>query len=248
MIRILPDYESLSKAASELIIQQMQNKLVNGNRFSIVLSGGQTPARLYEILGSEAFSKKIDWTKVDMFWGDERFVSTGDPRSNEHFVRWALIDRISIPPENVHPIRCNGSLKEAAEKYESTLRSYFGDLEPSFDLILLGLGKDGHTASLFPGSASLDETKRWVTFVEPDGERLGRITLTLPIINKAEKIVFVISGQSKAHTLRLVLNGPSGSHSIPARLVHPPTGELIWLADKEAASEIENIISADASL
>ena len=150
MIRIFPDYETLCLEAADLILKKSGDAIERNGRFSLVLSGGSTPRRLYEILADRTLRKKTPWEKIDIFWGDERCVPENDPRSNQLMARETLLDHIPIPEENIHPIRFDGSPKASADKYEAQIKSYFKDRETSFNMILLGLGEDGHTASLFP--------------------------------------------------------------------------------------------------
>ncbi len=240
MIRIFPNYESLSHAAVDLIIEQSQKAVHDRGLFSLVLSGGETPRRAYELLSQNAIRNKIPWSKVSIFWSDERCVPPDDPRSNEGMAREAFIDRVPIPPDQIHPIRCIHSPQKSAEEYELLLKSFFTDNGASFDVVLLGLGEDGHMASLFPESKSLDEMKRWVLEVHSQHEDFSRITLTLSVINRAMLVVFLVSGVAKAHTLFKVLNNSSDSCRLPAQLVQPSNGKMIWLVDKEAGRELEN--------
>jgi 6-phosphogluconolactonase len=239
MIRIFSDYESLSFAAVDIIVEQSQKAVNNKGFFNLVLSGGQTPRRTYGLLSQDAVCNRIPWSKVNIFWSDERCVPQDDPRSNEHMAREAFIDHVPILPDHIHPIRCTQSPKKSAEEYELLLRSFLTEDSASFDVVLLGMGEDGHTASLFPESETLDEMKRWVLEVHSHHEDFSRVTLALPIINRAQLVVFLVTGEAKAHTLYKVLNNPLDSGQLPAQLVQPSNGQLIWLVDKEAGRELE---------
>lgn len=234
MIRILSDLESLSQAAVELIVSQSMKAIESRGRFSLVLSGGSTPRRTYQLLADGRFKDKIEWKKVHVFWGDERCVPPDDERSNERMAREAFLNRVPIPPQQVHPIRCAGNPQQSADVYESILKSYFGEDPPVFDLVHLGLGEDGHTASLFPGSPVLNENKKWVSVSKLGRENFNRVTLTAPLINQARLIMFLVSGRKKAGVFREVTANKSGKEPLPAGLIDPANGELVWMVDKEA--------------
>jgi 6-phosphogluconolactonase len=235
MMRILPDYESLSHAAAELIAKQSHDAIEARGRFSLVLSGGHTPRRTYELLATKKFRTAIEWRKVHIFWGDERCVPPDDERSNERMARKAFLDRVPIPKKHVHPMRCADSPSKAARAYEAILKKFFGNRSSSFDLVLLGLGEDGHTASLFPGSSVLKETRRWVMSSSSGKEDFERVTLTAPLINLTRLIVFLESGKAKSKILRKVIAKEATDDPPPARLIHPLNGELMWMVDNEAA-------------
>jgi 6-phosphogluconolactonase len=234
MMRILPDFESLSQAAAELVMEQSKRAIEARGRFSLVLSGGSTPRLTYELLASEMFRASIEWKKVHIFWGDERCVPPDDPRSNERMAREAFLDHVSIPQEQIHPIRCASSPQQSAQAYESTLKTFFGNHNPSFDTVLLGLGVDGHTASLFPGSPALKENKRWVVATHSGNEDFERVTLTPVLINRAMNVVFLVAGKEKARILREVTEDAAVGDPLPARLIRPAGGQLVWLVDKQA--------------
>lgn len=234
-IRILPDLESLSRAAAELIVTRSETAIESAGLFSLVLSGGSTPRRTYQLLASEPFKQSIPWEKTYIFWGDERCVAPDDERSNERTARDALLNYVPIPPEQIHPIRCAGSPQRAADAYESRLRSFFGSRDPVFDVALMGMGEDGHTASLFPGTSVLKENKKWVSVSNSGRDDFDRVTLTLPIINRSSLIIFLVSGKQKAAVFHEVTARETTQRSLPARLIHPTHGKLIWLVDKEAS-------------
>jgi 6-phosphogluconolactonase len=238
MTWVYANLEALSHAAAGIWVQQARQAIRTRGWFSVVLSGGHTPRRMYELLAEPPLRDRVPWTQVHVFWGDERCVPPNDSRSNEHMARQALLDLVPIPPEQVHPIRCARSAREAAEQHEAVLRTFFKDQAPRFDLVLLGLGENGHTASLFPGASVLDEQERWVAAVYVAEQNLYRVTLTAPLINQAMLVAFLVAGTAKAPVLRQVLEGPFDPHHLPAQLIRPTHGDLYWLIDQEAGSLI----------
>ena len=212
--------------------------LASSGRFAMALSGGSTPKRLFEILAEPAFRDRFPWERTHLFWGDERFVPPDSPDSNYRMARLALLDHAPIPPANIHPMPTSGDLPHAAAEYQASLQAYYGreslDMErPLFDVMLLGLGENGHTASLFPGTASLDETLAWVTPVT-EGVPQPRLTLTYPAIACSRFVAFLVAGAGKATVVRRVLDG---DRSQPAARVSA-AGELIWFVDEAATGEI----------
>lgn len=238
MIRIYPDAEALSLAAAELFAAEARQAVQARGRFTVALAGGSTPRRTYELLAQDPFRELVPWEKTHIFWGDERCVSGDDPRSNALMARQELLDHVPIPPGQVHPMLCDRSHKQAAVAYETLLRDFFPEGQLRFDLVLLGLGENGHTASLFPGTAVLDEQQRWVAEISVVEEEIHRLTLTAAAINQAALVVFLVSGTSKASMLRNVLKEAQDSHRIPARLIKPVDGGLLWLVDRDAARQL----------
>lgn len=243
-VRVVSDAEELARAAAGEFARRAAEAARARGRFTVALSGGSTPRAVYRLLGGEGdggavYPSRVPWDKVHVFWGDERHVPPDHPDSNYKAAREAMLSRVPIPEANVH--RVPAELPEAArvaEEYEGTLRSFFAlkeGLAPRFDLILLGMGADGHTASLFPGSEALRETRRLV--VAPWVERLAahRITLTPPALNASACVMFLAHGQEKAETLLAVLAGERRPERFPAQIVRPDRGELIWLVDRAAA-------------
>ena len=239
-ISFYPDLESLSRAAAELFVRQARHVVHAHGQFFVAISGGQTPRRTYELLAHQPFRDAIPWGKVHVFWGDERCVTPDDPRSNERMARHALLDHVPIPPAQIHPIYCSQAPQETAKQYETLLRTFFARRRVCFDLILLGLGENGHTASLFPEMPVLEERERWVSEVYIAEEDLYRVTLTAPLINRAALVAFLVAGSAKAHILQRVLNGPYTPDSLPAQLIRPSWSDLIWLVDGEAGSLIRD--------
>jgi 6-phosphogluconolactonase len=241
-LQISPDPEALSRSAAELFVRQAGLAVKIRGRFSVALSGGVTPQRTYELLAAAPFRDQIPWLAVHVFWTDERCVPPDDPRSNEGMIRRLLLDRVPIPAGQIYPIRCNKSPQSAARLYEELLRDFFAEQTPNLDLILLGLGEDGHTASLFPHTPVLKERKRWITEVYIAEQNLFRVTLTAPFINRSAMAVFLVSGASKAGTLHEVLEGPFAPDRLPAQLIQPASGNLLWMVEREAASILEGAL------
>ena len=234
MIRVCADQEALSLAAAELFTAEARQAVEARGRFIVALSGGSTPQRTYELLSQKPFRELVPWQDIHVFWGDERCVSADDPRNNARMARQAMLDHVPVPFEQVHPMVCNSSTPVAVAAYEALLRDFFADGRSRFDLVLLGLGENGHTASLFPGTSALEERQRWVA--EVTEEDLHRLTLTTAAINQAVLVVFLVSGIDKAPILRKVFTATDDLRSIPACLIKPANGELLWLVDRDAAS------------
>jgi 6-phosphogluconolactonase len=239
-IVVKANLEELSREAAARFQRLAADRIAAAGRFSVALSGGSTPRALYRLLGEPPSREAIDWPRVLLFWGDERFVPADHPDSNYRLAREAFISRVPIPAGNVHPIPTESDDPQAAAaQYEETLRHFLAVPEgewPRFDLILLGLGADGHTASLFPGSPALDEHRRLVAAAHAPKLGAWRLTLTPPVLRSARHVVFLVSGSDKASVLREVLEGPCDPHRLPAQLVQPEKGDLTWLADEAAAS------------
>jgi 6-phosphogluconolactonase len=235
-IQRFDDREELGRAAAELFAATAEQAIASRGRFSVLLSGGETPRRTYELLAQEPLRSRIPWQGVQLFWGDERCVNASDPRNNALMVRQALLERVPLPEEQIHPIICDDEPERAASRYEALLRSHFPEGDARFDLVLLGLGEDGHTASLFPDSPSLDEKRRWVTATRKAGEEIMRITLTPLPLNRAELAIFLVAGSGKADVVRRVLEGPFTPQLLPAQLIRPSRGRVAWMVDSGAAA------------
>jgi 6-phosphogluconolactonase len=236
MIWLYDDYEAMSNGAAGIFVQQARQAAQDKGWFGVVLSGGHTPQRTYELLARPPYRDHVAWGQVHVFWGDERCVPHADPRSNIRMARQALLDRVPIPSSQIHPISCGQAPQGDASEYEAVLGEFFGDQPPRFDLIFLGLGENGHTASLFPGSPALQEQEHWTAGVYVAEQDLYRVTLTAPLINQAAVVAFLVSGASKAGVLKEVLEGPPDPNRLPAQLIRPTDGELHWLADRDAAA------------
>jgi 6-phosphogluconolactonase len=238
MLQIYNDPESLSEAVARFFVEQSRQAVQIQRRFSVALAGGHTPERAYQLLAQPPLRDQVPWTKVHVFWGDERCVPPDDPRSNARGARRALLDGTPIPPEQVHPILCDQNPQQGAEKYEALLQEFFAGGPPCFDLILLGLGENGHTASIFPGTPAVEEQERWVIAVYVAEQAMWRVTLTPPLINQATVVAFLVAGAVKARILQRVLDGPFEPHTLPAQLIQPASGNLYWMMDKEASQKL----------
>jgi 6-phosphogluconolactonase len=240
-VRVYPDVDLLKRAAAEHIIAICEAAMNTQGYFSIALSGGSTPKAVYELLTDKAFSRYMDWEHTHIFWGDERCVPPDHTESNFHMARLALLDNVPLPVTNIHRMKGEMEPAQAAIEYEQMLRQFFArrrDGAVRFDLVLLGLGDDGHTASLFPGTAALEETERLV--LENYVEKLDtwRLTLTATAINAADRVTFLVSGKSKAEMLKQVLEGTEQPYELPAQLIQPISGNLLWLLDEPAAAKL----------
>ncbi|MHC4092822.1 MAG: 6-phosphogluconolactonase [Planctomycetota bacterium] len=238
-INIFDGPEQVAEAAAELFVQRATETGESGGRLNVALSGGSTPNRLFRTLAGDPYRDRIDWRTVHFFWGDERTVPPDHADSNYRGADQALLAKVDVPAENVHRIEAElGDPEQAASRYEAELRRHFeldqGEL-PRFDLAFLGMGADGHTASLFPGTRALEERRRLAVAVWVEKLAANRVTLTCPVFNNAACIVFLVTGQEKAETLSEVLvEGTVGSPSYPVRMIRPVNGETLWYVDKAA--------------
>jgi 6-phosphogluconolactonase len=240
-LRRLTTPQDLFQAAAEEVLRGAADAIAQRGRFAIALSGGSTPKNLYTLIAANA-SASLPWDRMFFFWGDERHVPPDDPDSNYRMAKETLLSKIPIPPANIFPILAeNPDASAAAAAYEQTLRKFFvlapGEF-PRFDLILLGLGPDGHTASLFPETAALQEKSRLVVANWVEKLKTSRITFTLPVLNAARCIAFLVSGIDKAEVLHEALEGNSSGEKYPSKLVQPSDGQVIWFVDRAAASEL----------
>ncbi len=235
MIQIFPDLEALSRGAAEIFVRTARDSVAARGRFSMALSGGKTPRRTYELLAGPAFRDRLPWARSHVFWGDERCVEPEDSRNNARLAREVLLQHVPLPTGQVYPMVCKPTPAAGARSYEALLRNFFGAGEPRFDLILLGLGENGHTASLFPGDPVLSEPKRWVAEVYVAEQDMYRLTLTAAIINQARVVAFLVAGAAKAAVVQEVRQGPRDPKRLPAQLIQPERGELHWLLDQGAA-------------
>lgn len=234
-IDIFPDSNALAKAAGEVFIEIANRSIEEKGRFAVALSGGNTPRIMYHYLNQNELQNRIPWNEIYVFWGDERCVGYNDPANNAHNAFDILLNKVPISQNHIFRIESELPPGKAAEKYEKVLRRFFGDNQPRFDMILLGLGENGHTASLFPGTPVLKETGKWVSPIFVEEQNMYRITLTPVVINQALNTVFLVVGGNKASILKEVLEGDYDPNRLPAQLVNPDHGELRWLVDKEAA-------------
>lgn len=248
-VQIFKDISELSLAAAEIFVETSSQAIAQRGQFLISLSGGGTPNHLYQLLASEPYHDRVDWTKVHVFWGDERCVPTDDPGSNYFQARQALLDHVKIPAGNIHrvvsdPSTSSGRRLEpasAALDYAQTLKDFSAPpLEwPRFDLVLLGMGDDGHTASLFPGSPVEVSSPTIAVTANYQDRPANRVSLTPMVFNSARKVIFLVTGLGKAVTLTQVLSDISIMDLLPAQRIQPSDGELLWLVDEAAASKLE---------
>jgi 6-phosphogluconolactonase len=235
-IMIAPSAEVLTYTAAGFFTEIVNGAIKREGRASVALSGGGTPRALFALLAEPDWREAIDWSRVHVFWGDERFVPPDDAQSNFGMANESLLSKVPIPQGNVHRFMTErGSAAEVAEEYENTIRGFFGTREPEFDFNLLGLGANTHTASLFPETTALKETKRLVVANWVDEIGRERLTFTASLINAGKTVCFMVGGDAKAAAVRDVLIGPMDPMQKPAQLVRPIHGALIWLLDADAA-------------
>ncbi len=239
VLRIYEDAEALSRAGAELFAERAGAAVAEHRRFVVLLAGGSTPRRAYQLLAESPLVSRVPWTDCHFFWGDERCLPSGHELRNETMVRRALLDHLPVPPSQIHPIRYHQKPEQAAIDYGAELQRFFAGQPPRFDLILLGLGDDGHTASLLPGSDALYEQVQWTAVTRRPEEPFSRVTLTAPLLNQGASTVFLVGGRGKAAVLHSLLNATNVAPSLPAQLIRPQQGELLWLVDREAASQLE---------
>ena len=240
---VAPDGAALAARAAELFVTLAQRAAdEEGARFTVALSGGGTPKALYGLLAAPPYVGQVPWERVHLFWGDERHVPPDDAESNYRMVREALLSKITIPAENVHRVRAElPDAADVARDYAATMRGFF-QLQPTqwprFDLVLLGLGPDGHTASLFPGTDALHDTTGLVAAPFVQKVNAHRITMTAPVINNAATVAFLVAGADKSGVLSEVIEGPRDPDRLPAQLIAPTDGTLLWLLDEAAVRSL----------
>ena len=240
-IRVLTTPQELSAAAAEEVVRAANQAVAERGRFAIALSGGSTPKNLFNLLATNAKST-LPWDRTFFFWGDERHVGPTDPESNYRMANEAMLSKVPVPAGNVFRIPAeNPDAAAAAQAYEQTLRKFFqlsADGVPQFDLILLGMGPDGHTASLFPSTAALQEKSKLVVANWVEKLKTHRLSFTLPVLNAAREVAFLVSGTDKAAVLKTVLEENAPAEQYPSKLVDPTNGKLIWFLDRAAASAL----------
>ena len=240
-LHIYKNQEDLANELALWISAVIESTLQNQEFFTLALSGGATPQILYKKLANPEFREQINWNRVHIFWGDERAVPFNDDRNNAKMAYSLLIDRIGIPAAQVHAMRTDIEPVFAAKEYEKILHTYFDNTVTSFDLILLGIGEDGHTLSIFPGSPLLEaEEQNWVNAVYHEEQHMYRITLTPVIVNRSSRIAFMVEGSNKAKILKEVIEGNYSPSTLPAQLIKPEKGELHWFLDKASAKRLSN--------
>ena len=243
-VEILPDPPTLARHVAEWMTAAA---LAATGDFRVSLSGGSTPKALFGLLASDEFRRHFPWNRVSWYWGDERFVPHDHPDSNFRMTREAMLAKAPVPRENIHPVPTDGSPEDAALRYERTLQQAYGattldPARPLFDITLLGLGTDGHTASLLPGEPALNERRRWVVAVS-HGRPEVRVTMTFPVIESSRRVAFLVAGREKAAIFRTIRAGDS---DLPAAQVRP-VGELFWFVDRAAAGEEQKVSGQPAS-
>ena len=245
-LEVLPNAQRLADAAAQRFVVAANAAIHARGEFIVALAGGSTPRLVYERLAAEPLASSLDWSHVHVLWGDERCVPPDQEASNFRMARETLLDHVPVPQANVHRIRGEDDPAEAAAAYEQVLRTLLRtaagpprtDAASRLDLAFLGLGSDGHTASLFPGGAILHAGTQWVAAEYHPAALMWRVTLTPSVLNTAAQVVFVVSGDTKAAIVRKVLEGPNQPHELPAQLIVPIDGRLYWLLDAAAATDL----------
>ena len=233
-VSVFSDGNTLSTAAARFIEIISKKSIDKNGRFVIALSGGKTPSFLYNMLAQLPYSKALTWKNIFVFWSDERCVPADDEQNNSHMARKMLLDHVPIPTENIFPVQVQMPATKAAAHYEQMLKAFFKEEVPSFDLVLLGMGEDGHTASLFPG-AKCSSSNDIIQAVPKPGEVVERITFTPLLINQAKHILILVTGENKAVVLKKVLEG-NKKNMFPIQMIKPNAGKLLWYVDTAAAS------------
>lgn len=240
-LHIFKSKEEMSDELALWMCKVISDTLKEQEYFTLVLSGGQTPKLLYTKLASKDFKEKINWKRIHIFWGDERVVPFNDDRNNAKMVFDILIDHLDIPSGNVHIIRTDIEPNFSVDAYRKMLHTYFDNTSKSFDLALLGIGDDGHTLSLFPGSPIIEDHIHWVNSVYYLKQEMYRITLMPILVNRSSNIVFIVDGPKKSKVLQQVLEGEYQPTKFPAQIIKPEVGELHWFLDEAAAKELHTL-------
>ena len=231
--------DELSVRFADWLVDYIYKVLQKEDRFTLALSGGSTPKKLYKLLASEEYKNKIDWSKLHFFWGDERFVPFEDERNNAKMAHDELLDHVPVNKNHIHLMKTTGiDAFQSAVEYEEVLHNYFDNKASTFDLVILGLGNDAHTLSLFPGHELVTENKKWVSAFFLEKQQMHRITLTAAVVNQAAKVVFLVSGGDKAAALYHVLASEHEPYLYPAQIIQPFNGELYWFYDEAAAADL----------
>lgn len=233
--RVFADTDALAKAVADELVALINATLQKQDRFTFVLSGGSTPKKLYELLASDAYRQRINWQALHFFWGDERCVPFTDERSNARMSYKTLLDKVPVINNQIHVMRTDLPGDESSLMYEEILHGYFGENPThTFDLVLLGMGADGHTLSLFPGYPIVHESTKWVDSFYLEEQNMYRITLTKTVVNKASNIYFLVAGADKASALEQVLGGKPDPDKFPSQVIKPENGKLSWFLDEAA--------------
>lgn len=236
MLHIQKDPQVVATALAEWITQTIEAALQKQHRFTWALTGGNSPKALYEMLAASPYKERIAWNRLHIFWGDERAVPFSDNRNNAKMTYEHLLSKVPVIPEQVHVMRTDIDPERSASEYEKVLHGYFGAEGTSFDLVLLGMGDDGHTLSLFPGTEVIHEKKAWVKAFYLEAQQMHRITLTAPVVNRASDVVFLAFGANKAKALYEVLEGDRNIDLCPSQVIQPASGKLHWFVDSAAAA------------
>lgn len=236
LIEPYKDLDALSTAVADWLSRRVASVLRTEARFTLVLSGGSTPERLYALLAREPYRSGIAWEKIHVFWGDERYVPFDDSRHNGRMAQELLLSQVPVPADQVHYMDTTLPPEESAARYAALLHDYFGESGPTFDLVLLGMGDDGHTLSLFPGSPLIHEQSAWVAAPFVEKQDMYRITLTAPVVNRAAAVAFLAAGAGKARTLQAVIEGAYQPDTYPSQCIRPVAGELHWFVDQAASA------------
>jgi 6-phosphogluconolactonase len=238
-LHVYKNADELSQAVASWMAGSIADTLKKQDRFTIALSGGSTPRLLHKILAAPPYKDQIEWSKLHVFWGDERDVPFEDDRNNARMAYDTLLNFVPVPAAQIHIMRTDIGPVESAAEYEKILQAYFDKSPGSFDLVLLGMGDDGHTLSLFPGTAAVHEEKAWTIAYFLKAQDMYRITLTKTIVNRAARVAFLTTGTGKAHALKEVLKGAYNPDLYPSQEIKPVPGELHWFVDEAAAAELE---------
>jgi 6-phosphogluconolactonase len=238
MVQVLAKAEEISKKAAEIFLQSAIEAVEETGRFTVALTGGSSPAGLYKLLATSPYLEQVPWAKTYVFWGDERWVPLTNEQSNARMSFETLLNHVPVPKEQIFAMWADEKPEEFAFKYEQQLQKHFAGEKPRFDLILLGMGDDGHTASLFPGTKVLHEQERFVQAYYLEPQSMYRITLTAPCLNAAKQIVFLVFGEKKSNALHEVLEGVSNVEKYPSQLIKPENGQVTWLVDEAAAAKL----------
>jgi 6-phosphogluconolactonase len=242
-IQVFADAEAVSRAAADEFVKTAREAVAARGRFTVALSGGSTPKRLYQLLAEAPYRDQVEWGKIEFFWGDERSVPPDHNDSNYHTAREAMLRKLPVPAGQVHRMEAERTDRDAAARdYEATLARVFGATPggepPALDLVLLGMGPDGHTASLFPHTTALKEVARWVVVNYVPKFATDRVTFTVPALNRAREVLFLIAGTDKAEPLHEVLEGAPNSDLYPSQLVKPAGGKLVFYVDRAASAKL----------
>lgn len=237
-LHIHKDTTALQKEMAGWIVEDIEKVLAKKDRYTLVLSGGSSPQGLYTLLSAAPWRSRVPWEKLHFFWGDERYVPFSDARHNGRMAYETLLRHVPVPAAQIHYMDTSLSPEDAAQDYEKLLHRYFTPQQATFDLVLLGMGDDGHTLSLFPGSALITESHAWVAAPYVKAQQMYRITLTAVAVNQAARVAFLVTGEKKATTLHEVLRGDFQPERLPAQIIQPADGALHWFIDQAAAASL----------